>query len=171
MLGAYTTTNGAFRSLVAGAFVVLPLLGVILANFGLLGWFGIPIDISSSTSAAMAIGIGADYEIYLLYRFKEELSRNRSVLDATTTSLLTSGKAILFVAMSVIGGYSILQISEFGFYSTLSTLVILTMVVSAFFALFFLRALMMLIKPRFIFGEERELLFNKPLCLQGDNDA
>jgi predicted RND superfamily exporter protein len=143
----------AFRSLVAGLFVVLPLLGVILANFGLMGWFGIPIDISSSTSAAMAIGIGADYEIYLLYRFREELRRTASIQSATVQSLLTSGKAILFVAMSVIGGYSVLQFSAFTFYSTLSTMVITTMVISAGFALFLLRALMVMFKPDFIFAK------------------
>ena len=149
-----------FRSLVAGLFVVLPLLGVMLANFGLMGWAGISVDISSTTSAAMAIGIGADYEIYLLYRFREELQRSGSVHTATVQSLLTSGKAILFVALSVIGGYSILQISDFSFYSTLSTLVIVTMSISALFALFLLRALMILFKPRFIFGDQPERLFN-----------
>jgi len=41
--------------------------------------------------------------------------------------------------------------------------VMATMAVSAFFALFFLRALMMLFNPRFIFGEQREALFNPPV--------
>jgi len=76
---------------------------------------------------------------------------------------LTSGKAILFVALSVIGGYAVLQASDFAFFNHLSDLVMATMAVSAFFALFFLRALMMLFKPRFIFGEQREALFNPPV--------
>jgi predicted RND superfamily exporter protein len=138
-----------------------------LANFGIMGWAGISIDISSATSAAMAIGIGADYEIYLLYRFREELQRSGRVDTATVQSLLTSGKAILFVALSVIGGYSILQVSDFSFYSTLSTLVIVTMSISALFALFLLRALMILFKPRFIFGDQPERLFNANAPLVG----
>lgn len=154
----------AFRSLVGGLFVVLPLLGVMLANFGLMGWTGMSIDISSTTSAAMAIGIGADYEIYLLYRFREELSRGASVQAATVESLLTSGKAILFVALSVIGGYSILQISDFSFYSTLSTLVMVTMGISAVFALFLLRALMIIFRPRFAFGDEPARSFKASLA-------
>jgi hypothetical protein len=36
-----------------------------------------------------------------------------------------------------------------------------TMIISAFVALFFLRALMMVFKPRFVFGEGREQLFQK----------
>lgn len=146
----------ALRSMVAGLFVVAPLLAVIVANFGVMGWLGTPLDISAMTSAAMAIGIGADYEIYLLYRFREELARSRNVLTATRDSMLTSGKAILFVALSIIGGYAVLQASDFAFFNQISTMVMATMAVSAFFALFFLRALMMIFKPRFIFGEQRE---------------
>jgi uncharacterized protein len=152
-----------FRSPVGGLFVVTPLLAVIIANFGLMGWLDITLDIGAMSAAAMAIGIGADYEIYLLFRFREELARSGNLLSATRDSLLTSGKAILFVALSVIGGYAVLQASDFAFFNHLSDLVMATMAVSAFFALFFLRALMMLFKPRFIFGAQREALFNPPV--------
>lgn len=148
-----------FRSWAGGLFVVLPLVAVIVANFGLMGWLNTPLDVSAATTAAMAIGIGADYEIYLLFRFREELARTGSILQATQSSLLTSGKAILFVALSIVAGYSVLQASGFAFYNQLSTMVIATMSVSAFFALFFLRSLMMMFKPRFIFGDRREELF------------
>ena len=149
------------RSFVGGLFVVTPLVAVMLANFGLMGWLGTPLDISAMTTAAMAIGIGADYEIYLLFRFREELARTGSVLAATRNSMLTSGKAILLVAISIIAGYAVLQASEFAFYNTLSNMVTATMVISAFFALFFLRALMMLFKPRFIFGDRRDVFFSQ----------
>jgi uncharacterized protein len=147
------------RSLVGGLFVVTPLFAVMLANFGLMGWLQTPLDISAMTTAAMAIGIGADYEIYLLFRFREELARTGSVLTATRNSMLTSGKAILLVAISIMSGYAVLQASEFAFYNQLSNMVTMTMLISAFFALFFLRALMMLFKPRFVFGTQRDVLF------------
>ena len=67
--------------------------------------------------------------------------------------MLTSGKAILLVAISIVSGYAVLQASEFAFYNQLSNMVTATMVISAFFALFFLRALMMLFKPKFVFGD------------------
>ncbi len=147
------------RSFVGGLFVVTPLFAVMLANFGLMGWLRTPLDITAMTTAAMAIGIGADYEIYLLFRFREELSRTGSVIDATRISMLTSGKAILLVAISIVSGYAVLQTSDFAFYNQLSNMVTATMVISAFFALFFLRALMMLFKPKFIFGEQRDAYF------------
>lgn len=148
----------AFRSLAGGLFVVTPLAAVALANFGVMGWLGTPLDISAMISAALAIGIGADYEIYLLYRFREELGRSGDVLAATRDSLLTSGKAVLFVALSIIGGYAVLQFSDFAFFNQISNMVMATMAVSAFFALFFLRALMMIFKPRFVFGDRRDPL-------------
>jgi predicted RND superfamily exporter protein len=147
------------RSFVGGLFVVTPLFAVMLANFGLMGWRHTPLDITAMTTAAMAIGIGADYEIYLLFRFREELERTGSVLEATRRSMLTSGKAILLVAIAIASGYAVLQASSFAFYNTLSSMVIATMLISAFFALFFLRALMMIFKPKFVFGEKRDLLF------------
>ncbi len=150
-----------FRSLMGGLFVVMPLLAVTIANFGLMGWLNTPLDVAAVTTAAMAIGIGADYEIYLLFRFREELHRSGDVLTATRKSLLTSGKAILFVAISVMGGYAVLQVSDFAFYNQLSNMVTTTMFISAFFALFFLRALMMIFKPRFIFGRRPDTFFEK----------
>jgi predicted RND superfamily exporter protein len=151
------------RSFTGGLFVLTPLLAVIATNFGLLGWLGMPLDLSAVVTAAMAIGIGADYEIYLLFRFREELARHGNVLEATRASLLTSGKAILLVAISIVGGYSVLQTSDFQFFNMLSSLVTSTMLVSALFALFFLRALMMVFKPRFIFGERRAELFSQAI--------
>jgi len=152
---------------VGGFFVLTPLIAVIAANFGIMGWLGIPIDITAVTVAAMAIGVGSDYEIYLLFRFREELKRSGSVLTATRESLMTSGKAIIFVALSVIGGYGVLQTSGFAFYVNLSTLVTTTMTISALFALFFLRALMMVFKPQFIFGKNPEIYFNSKTVLGG----
>jgi len=155
------------RSFVGGAFVVTPLFAVMLANFGLMGWMRTPLDITAMTTAAMAIGIGADYEIYLLFRFREELARSGSVIEATRTSMLTSGKAILLVAISIVSGYAVLQTSDFAFYNQLSNMVTATMAISAFFALFFLRALMMLFKPKFVFGEQRDAYFSKVVTASG----
>ena len=145
-----------FRSIAAGIFVVIPLVAVTIVNFGILGWLRTPLDISAMSAAVMAIGVGADYEIYLLFRFREEYARSGDLLAAMRASLKTSGKAILFVALSVIAGYSVLQFASFAFYNSISTMVMATMAISSIFALFFLRALMIFFRPRFIFGNRRE---------------
>lgn len=73
-------------SFVGGMFVVASVFLIVLANFGSMGWFGIPLDMGTATTASIAISVGADYEIYLLYRFKEEFARTRDLQAATEAS-------------------------------------------------------------------------------------
>ncbi|MFC5475897.1 efflux RND transporter permease subunit [Paraherbaspirillum soli] len=145
------------RSFVGGLFVAIPLVLIMLANLGLMGWFGIPLDMGTSTTASMAMGVGADYEIYLLFRFREEYQRHGNLALATRTSLMTSGKAIVLVALSIAGGYSVLLATGFAFYIRFALMVIVTMTVSTVCALVFLRSMMMVFKPRFVFGQPRPL--------------
>lgn len=158
----FVLSSIALGSVVGGLLVVTPLLLIVLANFGLLGWLGIPLDFGTASTASMAIGVGADYELYLLYRFREELTNTRDVVAATRNSMLTSGKAILFVALSVAGGYSVLLTVPFGLYIRLASMVIATMLFSALSAILFLRSLMIIFKPRFIFGDERHIYLTQP---------
>jgi predicted RND superfamily exporter protein len=143
-----------FGSLVGGILVVAPLLAIVLVNFGMMGWLGMSLDMGSATIAAMVVGIGADYEIYMLSRLREEYRRSRNLDRALRTSLMTSGKAVLFVALSIAGGYSALLISDFKFYPRLATTMIGTMVTSAVLSLILLRAVIAIIKPKFIVGQQ-----------------
>lgn len=142
----------ALRSLVGGLFVVTPLVMVVMANLGIMGWLGVSLDMGTATTAAMAISIGADYELYLLFRFREEYARTGSIAEASRRSLMTAGKAVIFIALSVAAGYGTLFTSGFGFYTRLATMVVSTMAVSAITALVLLRAMAVVFRPRFIFG-------------------
>jgi len=139
-----------FGSIVGALMVVTPLLAIVFVNFGLMGWLGLSLDMGSATIAAMVVGIGADYEIYMLYRLREEYARTGSLDRSLRNSLMTSGKAVLFVALSIAGGYASLLISDFRFYPRLATTMIGTMVTSALLSLLLLRVVISLIKPRFI---------------------
>lgn len=141
----------AFRSLIGGLMVVAPLLLVVLVNYAVMGWSNSALDMATATAAVKAIGLGADFEVYLLFRFREEWLRSRSLTAATSVSMLTAGKAIVFVALSIIAGYSVLWLSDFGFYKRLASMVLCTMVVSALTALVLLRAMITYFKPNFIF--------------------
>jgi len=142
----------AFKSPVGGVLVVLPLAAIVLMNIGLMGWFGVPLDMGTASITAMVTGIGADYEIYMLYRLREEYRRYGDLDRALQASLATSGKAVLFVAASIAGGYAVLLLSDFRFYPRLGSTVIITMVISAVLSLVLLRAMVALIRPRFIMG-------------------
>jgi uncharacterized protein len=141
-----------FRSLLAGALVLLPLVVAVLANFGLMGWAGIPLNISTALISAMAVGIGADYAIYLIYRLREEFDAGTEEREAVRRVVTRAGKAILFVAVAVSAGYGVLLLS-FGFriHQWMAVLIAAAMIVSALAALLLIPALILTFKPAFAY--------------------
>jgi len=141
-----------FRSLVAGMLVLLPLLVAVLAIFGLMGWSGIPLNISTALISAMAVGIGADYAIYLIYRSREELIKGSDEITAVRKVIGTAGQAILYVAISVAAGYGVLLLS-FGYniHKWLAILIAEAMLISSLSALLLIPALILTFRPDFIF--------------------
>lgn len=141
-----------FRSWVAGLMVLLPLSVAVLVNFGLMGWTGILLNIPTALTSAMAVGIGADYAIYLIYRMREELAVDADATAAFRRAITSAGKAILFVAIAVASGYGVLLLSV-GFYIHIwmAILIATAMLVSAFMALLLIPAFAITVRPRFLF--------------------
>jgi predicted RND superfamily exporter protein len=106
-------TSLLLRSLAGGLLVLLPLATSALVNLGLMGWTGIPLSMGTAAISAMAVGIGADYAVYFIFRVREEFQRCGDLRQATATALTTSGKAIAYVASAVAGGYLCLTFSGF----------------------------------------------------------
>src|SRR3954453_9169579 len=148
-------TSILLRSLAGGLLVLLPLATAALVNLGLMGWVGIPLSMGTAAISAMAVGIGADYAVYFLFRVREEFHRAGDLRIATATALTTSGKAIAYVATAVAGGYLCLALSFFKVHVLLGVLVALTMVVSSAATVAFLPAVIMLVKPRFLSARKR----------------
>ncbi len=150
-------TSLVFRSLLAGILVLVPLILAVLANFGFMGLTGMRLNIATAVISAMAVGIGADYAIYFIYRLREELARGGDEVTAVRTAYTTAGKAILFVASAISGGYAVLLLS-YGFYLHMwyAIQIATAMLVSALGALTVLPSLILTFRPRFVFGEVRQ---------------
>ncbi|HEY5995320.1 MAG TPA: MMPL family transporter [Gallionellaceae bacterium] len=141
-----------FRSLLAGLMVLLPLMMAVVANFGLMGYTGMYLNISNSLSSAMAVGIGADYAIYLIYRLREEIASGLSETEAVRVVLGTAGKACLFVAVAIAVGYGVLMFSiGFNIHFWLASLIATAMMVSVFSALFLIPSLVLTFRPKFVY--------------------
>jgi predicted RND superfamily exporter protein len=153
-VAVFVLSSLALRSFVGGLFVVIPLAAIVLINLGMMGWMGIPLDMGTASITAMVTGIGGDYEIYMLYRLREEYRRHGDLNKALQASMLTSGKAVLFIALAIASGYAALLASDFQFYPRLGGTMMATMLVSAVLSLLFLRAVVVLIKPHFILGSK-----------------
>jgi predicted RND superfamily exporter protein len=146
-----------FRSALGGFIVLLPVLLSVCAVFGTMGLFGIPLNIPNSLISAMAVGIGADYAIYMLYRMREQIAAGAEADAATRITLATAGKACLFVATAVAGGYGVLALSYgYNVHQWLSLFIIVAMVVSAFASLTLVPAIVLSLRPAFIFAPGRK---------------
>jgi predicted RND superfamily exporter protein len=100
----------------------------------------------------MAVGIGSDYAVYFLFRFREELAISRTRSLALASTMQTSGRAIVYVSSAIAGGYLALCLSGFVFHIELGILVALAMVVSSLAAITLLPALALIIQPTFLFA-------------------
>jgi predicted RND superfamily exporter protein len=139
------------RSVVGGLLVLLPLATSALVNLGLMGWLGIMLSMGTAAISAMAVGIGADYAVYFLFRVREEAERTGGDLrEATALALNSSGKAIAYVASAVAGGYLCLALSMFKVHVLLGLLVALTMVTSSAATVAFLPAVLLRVTPKFL---------------------
>jgi predicted RND superfamily exporter protein len=120
-------------------------------NYGVMGLTGMPLNTPNSISAALAIGIGADYAIYLLYRIREELGWIQEPSEAIRSALRSAGKAVQYVGSAVAGGYAVLMLSiGFNIHIWFGSLIALSMVVSVISALFLIPSLLMTFLPRFL---------------------
>lgn len=152
-LAVLVISSLAFRSLLAGVMVLIPLLMAVAAVFGVMGVAGIPLNIPNALISAMAVGIGADYAIYLLHRMREQARLGDPPDSAVRHALLSAGQATLFVSTAVAGGFGVLALSwGYNVHQWLALFIVLAMVVSAMAALFVLPSLVLILRPRFIFG-------------------
>jgi RND superfamily putative drug exporter len=73
---------------------------------------------------AVLFGIGTDYCILLLSRFKEEMAERDNVTEAIIETYRTAGKTVLFSGMAVMIGFASIGLSTFKLYQSASAVAI-----------------------------------------------
>ena len=95
------------------AFIAVgPIVLVLLWILGTLALLGIPYTIVTATITALSIGIGVDYTIHIIHRYREEYSRLRNPEKASTRTLKTTGSALLGSALTTGVGVGVLIFSS-----------------------------------------------------------
>ena len=151
------TCSYAYRSLVAGVLLLIP---VNLANevlYAAMHLLGVGLDVNSLIVAAIGLGVGIDYGIYLLSRICEEYHTTGEWDLAITGALRTTGKAILFTAtIMALGIAPWYFMSDLKFVADMGLLLIVIMAINMVLSLVVLPLLVWLVKPKF--AERRDLL-------------
>ncbi|HET7657156.1 MAG TPA: MMPL family transporter, partial [Bacillales bacterium] len=83
----------------------------------LVKWFHFPLsNFTQIFLVAILFGIGTDYCILLLNRFKEELPKHESVSDAVISTYKNGGRTMFFSGIAVLIGFSTISLSTFSLY-------------------------------------------------------
>jgi predicted RND superfamily exporter protein len=72
------------RSVFAGLLAMIPNLAPTALVFGVMGWWGIPLDIASILTASVALGIAVDDTLHFITWFSRNLARGLSTRVAVT---------------------------------------------------------------------------------------
>jgi putative drug exporter of the RND superfamily len=89
---------------------------------------------AASLAAMIGLGVGIDYSLFIVTRFREARRRGASVVEATAQASATAGSAVLFAGTSVVIAMSGLMISGIwavGVLGIAAAIVVATSVVSA----------------------------------------
>jgi predicted RND superfamily exporter protein len=88
-----------------GLLSMLPNLAPILLTLGLMGWLGIPLDMSTTLLGGIVIGLAVDDTIHFVHRFERDHQRLGDAERAVQATLETTGAAMLFTTVVLGAGF------------------------------------------------------------------
>jgi predicted RND superfamily exporter protein len=99
--------------IVAGLLSMVPNVFPALTLFGLLGWYGHPIDVGSIMTASVAMGIAVDDTLHFLTFFQRSLDSGKSRRGAVLAAHKHCGRAIIQTTLICTAGLSAFAFSDF----------------------------------------------------------
>ncbi|MFH0957578.1 MAG: efflux RND transporter permease subunit [Pseudomonadota bacterium] len=103
------------RSFILGLICLIPNIPPVAAVFGLMGWFGISLDMVTVFAATVAVGLAVDNSIHYLTQLKREitLNPNLSVEENVFRTYRYTARQIASWSVVVILGFLALTVSPF----------------------------------------------------------
>jgi RND superfamily putative drug exporter len=143
-------------------------LGAGVAVIGLLSHAITMASFSSELSLLIGLGVGVDYALFIVTRFRQGLLRGMTPADAVVDALDTSGRAVMFagitVCIALLGMFALGVSFLYGVAIAASVVVSLTVVA----ALTLLPALLGFIGPRVLGRKTRRALAEKGVLAESD---
>jgi uncharacterized protein len=102
-----------FRNPIFIFILVVSLISGITFTFGLTGFLIGRLNTITTIMAAVLMGLGVDYGIQFLYRFKEEYSLRENFLESVTETIYHTGAASLISALTTTSAFVVLMFSDF----------------------------------------------------------
>lgn len=147
----FVITTFIYRSFTAGLLLTVISNIANLMTSAVMYHLGIGLDVNTLPIGAVGMGIGIDYNIYLMSRMCEEYRVNPDYAKLIPAAIFTTGKAIFFTATTMVVGIILWYfMSSLRFQADMGLLLSAVMMAHVILALFFQAAFMMLLQPKFI---------------------
>ncbi len=140
-----------FGSVVAAGIPVLAGGASVVVGLALLWLFGQQVGFSIfalNVVTLVGLGLGADYSLILVSRFREELAAGLPVQDAVPRTVATAGKAVVFSGAAVLTGLASLMVFEFMMLRSIGAGGALVVLIAVAAATTFVPALLAVLGPR-----------------------
>jgi predicted RND superfamily exporter protein len=143
--GAFLLLLVAMRSLRFAVATVVPIGLVVAWLYAIMHLAGFALNFVSATIGAVSIGVGIDYSIHMSERFREELARAGSRLEALERAAAGTGVSLLASAGSSVVGFAIMGFAPMPMFSTYGILTAVMIFLALTASLVVLPALLMLV--------------------------
>ena len=109
----FIVMSAMFLSLRVGLLAILPNALPILIFFGVMGWFGIFLNLGTSLIAAIALGIAVDSTVHYMSRLNLELKGAVDQVSALVGTLRIVGAPIIYATVALFFGFLTFAFSSF----------------------------------------------------------
>lgn len=157
------TCSFAYRSFAAGVLLLIPVNVSNLLLHTVMVQLGIGLDVNTLPIAAIGVGVGIDYGIYLLSRICEEYADEPDYARAIDRAVATTGKAIFFTATIVL--IAILPwyfLSDLKFIADMGLLLVMVMLINMVIALIIIPLEVWFWRPSFLGSQDLMVLERLP---------
>lgn len=144
-VGALLLLIVAFGSVRYAVVTVIPIGLVVAWLYAIMELAGFALNFVSATIGAVSIGVGIDYSIHMTERFREEMGRAATRMEALKRAASGTGVALLASAGSSVVGFAIMGFAPMPMFSTYGVLTALMIFLALSAALVVLPSLLMLV--------------------------
>jgi len=142
-----------YRSLVSSLLPLIVVFVSVIWLYGTMGYFGLGISTLAGGVAAIVIGVGIDYAIHLMNRYKYERRQGKKIEEAIEESVASTGTALFVTAATTLAAFFAFLFGTMPEMGRFGTLMIIGISYSLFFTIIGL--------PAMLVAEEKIVAFYK----------